>query len=61
MSTNPVDWGYPNVNIYGFDGIGEPVNYPRTATTTPMNLRITLPGIPDAINSSSERTSAAFS
>ena len=29
MSANPVDWGYPNVNIYGFDGIGEPVNYPQ--------------------------------
>ena len=29
MSTNPVDWGYPNVNLYGFDGIGEPVNYPQ--------------------------------
>jgi hypothetical protein len=28
-SSNPVDWGYPNVNIYGFDGIGEPVNYPQ--------------------------------
>ena len=28
-STNPVDWGYPNVNIPGFDGIGEPVNYPQ--------------------------------
>jgi hypothetical protein len=29
VSANPVDWGYPNVNIYGFDGIGEPVNYPQ--------------------------------
>ena len=28
-SNNPVDWGYPNVNLYGFDGIGEPVNYPQ--------------------------------
>ena len=28
-SSNPVDWGYPNVNMYGFDGIGEPVNYPQ--------------------------------
>jgi hypothetical protein len=27
-SSNPVDWGYPNVNIYGFDGIGNPVEYP---------------------------------
>jgi len=29
VSINPVDWGYPNVNLYGFDGIGEPVNYPQ--------------------------------
>jgi hypothetical protein len=29
VSTNPVDWGYPNVNLYAFDGIGEPVNYPQ--------------------------------
>jgi len=28
-SANPVDWGYPNINIYGYDGIGEPVNYPQ--------------------------------
>jgi hypothetical protein len=28
-SSNPVDWGYPNVNLYGFDGIGAPVNYPQ--------------------------------
>ena len=26
---NPVDFGYPNVNILDFDGIGEPVNYPQ--------------------------------
>jgi hypothetical protein len=29
ITANPVDWGYPNVNLYGFDGIGEPVNYPQ--------------------------------
>jgi hypothetical protein len=30
VSANPVDSGYPNVNIYGFQGIiGEPVNYPQ--------------------------------
>jgi hypothetical protein len=30
VSTNPVDWGYPNVNISVFQGIiGEPVNYPQ--------------------------------
>jgi len=28
VSTNPLDWGYPNVNLYGFDGIGNPVEYP---------------------------------
>ncbi len=27
--SNPVDWGYPNINLYGYDGIGEPVNYPQ--------------------------------
>jgi hypothetical protein len=27
-SSNPVDWGFPNVNIAGFDGIGNPVEYP---------------------------------
>jgi len=26
---NPVDYGYPNVQLLGFDGIGEPVNYPQ--------------------------------
>ena len=29
VSSNPVDWGYPNVNLYAFDGIGAPVNYPE--------------------------------
>ena len=29
VSPNPVDWGYPNVSIDGYDGIGEPVNYPQ--------------------------------
>jgi len=27
--TRPVDFGFPNVSILGFDGIGEPVNYPQ--------------------------------
>jgi hypothetical protein len=27
--TNPVDLGYPNVNVLSFDGIGEPINYPQ--------------------------------
>jgi hypothetical protein len=29
VSSNAVDWGYPNVNLFAFDGIGEPVNYPQ--------------------------------
>jgi hypothetical protein len=28
VSSNPIDFGYPNVNVYGFDGIGNPVEYP---------------------------------
>ncbi len=27
--TNPVDLGYPDVTISGYDGIGEPINYPQ--------------------------------
>lgn len=27
--TNPVDLGTPNVSILGFEGIGEPINYPQ--------------------------------
>jgi hypothetical protein len=27
--TRPVDLGFPDVSILGFDGIGEPVNYPQ--------------------------------
>jgi hypothetical protein len=27
--TNPVDLGTPNVSLLGFDGIGEPINYPQ--------------------------------
>ncbi len=29
VSGNPVDFGSPNVNLLGFDGIGEPINYPQ--------------------------------
>jgi hypothetical protein len=29
VSANTLDWGNPNVNIYGYDGIGEPLNYPQ--------------------------------
>jgi hypothetical protein len=27
--TNPVNLGFPNVDLLGFDGIGEPINYPQ--------------------------------
>jgi hypothetical protein len=27
--TRPVDFGYPNVSLPAFDGIGEPINYPQ--------------------------------
>jgi hypothetical protein len=27
--TNPVDLGSPNINLIGFEGIGEPINYPQ--------------------------------
>jgi hypothetical protein len=36
--TNPVDLGAPNVNILGFDGIGEPVNYPQDRHDTTVHL-----------------------
>ncbi len=29
ISTKPVDLGAPNLNLIGFDGIGEPINYPQ--------------------------------
>jgi len=36
--TNPVDLGYPNVSVNGFDGIGEPVNYPQDRHDTTLQL-----------------------
>ncbi|HKI00236.1 MAG TPA: TonB-dependent receptor [Candidatus Sulfotelmatobacter sp.] len=36
--TNPVDLGYPDLSITGFDGIGEPVNYPQDRHDTTIQL-----------------------
>ena len=36
--TNPVDLGYPDLSITGFDGIGEPVNYPQDRHDTTLQL-----------------------
>src|SRR5579864_3084904 len=36
--TNPVDLGYPNLSITGFDGIGEPVNYPQDRHDTTIQI-----------------------
>jgi len=36
--TNPVDLGAPNINLLGFDGIGEPVNYPQDRHDTTLEL-----------------------
>jgi hypothetical protein len=36
--TNPVDLGYPEINILGFDGIGEPLNYPQDRHDTTVHL-----------------------
>jgi hypothetical protein len=36
--TTPVDLGYPDVLITGFDGIGEPVNYPQDRHDTTLQL-----------------------
>jgi len=40
--TNPADLGYPNINLLGFDGIGEPVNYPQDRHDTTLHLSDTL-------------------
>jgi hypothetical protein len=34
--TNPVDLGYPDLSVTGFDGIGEPVNYPQDRHDTTL-------------------------
>lgn len=36
--TTPVDLGYPNISVSGFDGIGEPVNYPQDRHDTTLQL-----------------------
>jgi hypothetical protein len=36
--TNPVDLGAPNINLIGFDGIGEPVNYPQDRHDTTLQV-----------------------
>jgi hypothetical protein len=35
---NPVDFGYPNVSLLAFDGIGEPINYPQDRHDTTLHL-----------------------
>ena len=36
--TNPVDFGYPNVSLLAFDGIGEPINYPQDRHGNTLHL-----------------------
>ncbi len=36
--TNPVDLGYPDLEVQGFDGIGEPVNYPQDRHDTTLQV-----------------------
>ena len=36
--TNPVDLGYPDLNVLNFDGIGEPVNYPQDRHDTTLQI-----------------------
>jgi hypothetical protein len=36
--TTPVDLGVPNINVFGFDGIGEPVNYPQDRHDTTLQV-----------------------
>jgi len=36
--TNPVDLGAPDINLIGFDGIGEPVNYPQDRHDTTLQI-----------------------
>ncbi len=40
--TNTVDLGAPNVSLLGFEGIGEPVNYPQDRHDTTVHLSDTL-------------------
>jgi len=36
--TNPVDLGFPNVSLLGFDGIGEPISYPQDRHGTTFHV-----------------------
>ena len=36
--TSPVDLGYPDLEVQGFDGIGEPVNYPQDRHDTTLQI-----------------------
>ena len=36
--TKPVDLGFPNVTVAGFDGIGQPTNTPQNHPTTTLHL-----------------------
>ncbi|MGO9083947.1 MAG: TonB-dependent receptor domain-containing protein [Candidatus Sulfotelmatobacter sp.] len=36
--TNAVDLGYPDISVTGFDGIGEPVNYPQDRHDTTLQV-----------------------
>ena len=36
--TNKVDLGYPNVSLLGFNGIGEPINYPQDRHDTTLHF-----------------------
>jgi hypothetical protein len=36
--TNAVDLGYPDLSVTGFDGVGEPVNYPQDRHDTTLQL-----------------------
>lgn len=36
--TNPQDLGYPDLEVQGFDGIGEPVNYPQDRHDTTLQV-----------------------
>ena len=40
--TNSVDLGYPNISQLGFDGFGEPINYPQDRHDTTVHLSDTL-------------------
>lgn len=47
--TKPIDLGYPNVSIAGFDGIGQPTNTPQDHPTTTLHLADNLAWNPAAM------------